>query len=166
MDPILSRRSIRKYTRQPVAEDIIEYLLTAAMNAPSAGNERPWHFMAIKDRRILEEIPKVHPYSLMLREAPLAILICGEPTLEKHKGYWVQDCSAATENLLIAATAKGLGSVWLGVYPREDRVKGLRKLLGIPEQVVPFSLIALGYKAEEKGFDNRYDAGRVHQDRW
>jgi nitroreductase len=122
--------------------------------------------LVIKDRHILEEIPKIHPYSLMLREAPLAILICGEPTLEKHKGYWVQDCSAATENLLVAATAKGLGSVWLGVYPREDRVKGLQKLLGIPEQVVPFSLIVLGYKAEEKGFDNRYDAGRIHQDRW
>jgi nitroreductase len=93
-------------------------------------------------------------------------LVCGDSKSEKHKGYWVQDCSAATENLLIAVEAKGLGAVWLGVHPREDRVAGIRKLLGLPEQIVPLSLIPIGYKGEEKPPANRYDASRVHHNGW
>ena len=96
----------------------------------------------------------------------MAILICGDLKSEKHKGYWVQDCSAATQNLLVAAQAKGLGAVWLGVYPREDRVAGIRKVLGLPEHIVPLSLIPVGHKGEEKPPANRYDPSRVHHDRW
>ena len=166
MDAILSRRSIRKYTAQPVSDEVIKELLEAAMNAPSAGNEQPWHFVVIKDRQILNEIPKIHPYSQMLRNAPLAILICGDEQLQKYEGYWSQDCSAATENMLIAAHAKGLGAVWLGVYPIEDRVIGIRKLLGIPKHVIPFSLISIGYPAEQKPRADRYDDSRVHHNRW
>ncbi|HGE70115.1 TPA: nitroreductase family protein, partial [Candidatus Poribacteria bacterium] len=127
MQAILSRRSIRRYTDKPVSDEVVEQLLKSAMSAPSAGNEQPWHFVVIRDRQILNEIPKIHPYSGMLKEAPLAILICGDESLQKYKGYWVQDCSAATENLLIAVNALGLGGVWLGVYPIEDRVVGIRK---------------------------------------
>lgn len=166
MDAILSRRSIRRYTSQPVSEELIKDLLEAAMSAPSAGNEQPWHYVVIRDRKILDEIPKIHPYSQMLKEAPVAILICGDEKLQKYKGYWVQDCSAATENMLIAVQAKGLGAVWLGVYPVEDRVIGIRKLLGIPEHVIPFSLISIGYPAEQKPRANRYDDSRVHRDKW
>ncbi|HGE72071.1 TPA: nitroreductase family protein, partial [Candidatus Poribacteria bacterium] len=128
--------------------------------------EQPWHFVVIRDRQILNEIPKIHPYSGMLKEAPLAILICGDESLQKYKGYWVQDCSAATENLLIAVNALGLGGVWLGVYPIEDRVVGIRKLLGMPESVIPFALISIGYPAEQKPPADRYDESRVHHDRW
>ena len=166
MDAILSRRSIRKYTEQPVSDEAIEGLLKAAMSAPSAGNQQPWQFVVIRERGILDEIPKYHPYSAMLKEASVAILICGDLKSEKHKGYWVQDCSAATQNLLVAAQAKGLGAVWLGVYPREDRVDGIRKLLGLPEQIVPLSLVPIGYKGEEKPPANRYDPSRVHNDGW
>ena len=166
MDAILSRRSIRKYTEQPVPDEAVEELLKAAMSAPSAGNQQPWQFVVINDRGILDEIPKYHPYSAMLKEASVAILICGDVNSEKHKGYWVQDCSAATQNLLVAAQAKGLGAVWLGVYPREDRVAGIRKVLGLPEQIVPLSLIPVGYKGEEKPPANRYDASRVHHNGW
>jgi len=166
MDAILSRRSIRRYTSQMVSDELIKELLDAAMSAPSAGNEQPWHFVIIRDKNILNEIPKIHPYSQMLKEAPLAILVCGDETLQKYQGYWVQDCSAATENLLIAVNAKGLGAVWLGVYPIEDRVIGLRKLLGMPENVIPFSLLSIGYPAEQKPRANRYDETRVHQDKW
>jgi nitroreductase len=102
----------------------------------------------------------------MLKEAPLAILICGDESLQKYKGYWVQDCSAATENLLIAANAKELGGVWLGVYPIEDRVIGIRKLLGMPDNVIPFALLSIGYPAEQKPPANRYDESRVHHDKW
>jgi nitroreductase len=166
MDAILSRRSIRKYTEQPVPDDAIDELLKAAMSAPSAGNQQPWQFVVIRERGILDEIPKYHPYSAMLKEASVAILICGDLKSEKHKGYWVQDCSAATQNLLIAAQAKGLGAVWLGVYPRDDRVDGIRKVLGLPEHIVPLSLIPVGHKAEEKPPADRYDASRVHHNGW
>jgi len=166
MQAILSRRSIRRYTDKPVSDEVVEQLLKSAMSAPSAGNEQPWHFVVIRDRQILNEIPKIHPYSGMLKEAPLAILICGDESLQKYKGYWVQDCSAATENLLIAVNALGLGGVWLGVYPIEDRVVGIRKLLGMPESVIPFALISISYPAEQKPPADRYDESRVHHDRW
>jgi nitroreductase len=166
MEAILSRRSIRSYTNETVSDEVVKELLEAAMSAPSAGNEQPWHFVAITDHKILDEIPKIHPYSGMLKEAPLAILICGDENLQKYKGYWVQDCSAATENLLIAVNAKGLGGVWLGVYPIEDRVVGIRKLLGMPENVIPFALLSIGYPAEQKSPGNRYDESRVHHNKW
>jgi nitroreductase len=166
MDAILSRRSIRKYTTEPVPDHLIKELLEAAMSAPSAGNEQPWHFIVINDRQILDEIPKFHPYSHMVKEASVAILVCCDLQLDKHDGLWVQDCAAATENLLIAAQAQGLGAVWLGVYPREQRITGLRRLLGIPEHVVPFSLITVGYPAEHKPRANRYNNTRVHHNCW
>lgn len=166
MEAILSRRSIRKFTKEPVSDEIVKELLKAAMSAPSAVNQQPWHFIVIKDRQILDEIPKIQPYSRMLRDAPVAVVVCGDLNLEKAKGFWVLDCSAATQNILIAAQAKGLGTVWLGFYPREDRVKGLQELLGIPEHVIPFSVIPIGYPAEQKPPANRYDELRIHYDRW
>lgn len=166
IDAMLSRRSIRKYTRQPVSDEIMKELLEAGMSAPSAGNEQPWHFVVINERQILDEIPKIHPHSQMLKDAPVAVLVCGDEQLLKYEGYWIQDCSAATENILIAVQAKGLGAVWLGVYPTEDRVVGIRKLLGIPEHVIPFALISIGYPAEQKPRSDRYDTSRVRHNRW
>lgn len=166
MEAILSRRSIRKYTAEPVPEEAIHELLAAAMSAPSANNEQPWHFVIIDDRRILDEIPKYHPYSYMLKEASWAIAVCGDLGSETVKAYWVQDCSAATENILIAAQAKGLGAVWLGVYPREERVKATQKLLGLPGHIIPLCLISIGYPAEKKPSSNRYNASRIHRNRW
>ena len=165
-EAIRTRRSIRQYADEPVSEDLTHQLLEAAMMAPSAGNEQPWHFVVIRDRALLDEIPSFHPYSGMLRQAPLAILICGDETLEKYKGYWVQDCSAATQNLLLEVHARGLGAVWLGVHPIDERVDGMRKLLGMPDHVIPFALISIGWPAEEKGSEDRFDETRVHQDRW
>ena len=166
LEAILSRRSIRKYTGKTVPENVVRELLEAAMSAPSAGNQQPWQFIVINDRRTLDEIPKFHPFSQPLKEAPLAIVICGDLQRENFKGFWVQDCSAATENLLVAARARGLGTVWLGVYPMEDRIKGMRKLLGLPETLVPLAVIPVGYPAEEKPRASRYDAARVHYNRW
>ena len=165
-EAILSRRSIRKYTGQPVSEDLVKEILEAAMAAPSAGNEQPWQFIVLRSRQIMDEVPTIHPHSEMIREAALAILVCGDTQLEKYAGFWVQDCAAATQNLLLAAHAKGLGAVWCGLYPREERVIGLRRLLGLPEHVVPFALIPMGYPAEEKPRADRYDSTRVHLDRW
>jgi nitroreductase len=163
---LCSRRSIRLYTGKPVAQELVRELLNAAMSAPSAGNERPWHFIVLTDRLILDSIPRFHPYAAMLKHASVAILVCGDVSLERHKGYWVLDCAAATENILVAAHAKGLGAVWCGVYPTEDRVAGFRSLLGLPEQIVPFSLVPLGFPAEIKHAGDRYEADRVHENRW
>jgi nitroreductase len=166
MEAILSRRSIRKYTGDRVPEYLITELLKAAMSAPSAGNQQPWHFVVIDDRQVLDEIPNYHPHARMLRDAALAILVCCDIGLETHKGYWVQDCSAATQNILIAAQANGLGSVWLGIYPREERVHGLRNLLGLPEHIIPLSLISIGYPGEQKPPSDRYSVSRVHRNGW
>jgi nitroreductase len=166
MQAILTRRSIRKYTSEPLPEGSLEKLLKAAMSAPSAGNQQPWQFIAITERDVLAQIPSIHPYASMLQEAQAAILVCGDLELEKHRDFWVQDCSAATQNLLLAAHALGLGAVWVGVYPRSDRVAGLRDLLGLPEHVVPLALVSLGYPDEVKGDADRYDEKRVHRNRW
>ncbi len=166
MEAIFKRRSIRKYGKKPISDDEIKELLEAAMAAPSAGNEQPWQFIVIKDRVTLDQIPNVHPYSGMVKQASLAILVCGDMGLVKHDEMWIQDCSAATENLLIAVSAKGLGAVWLGVYPRKERIKGLRTLLGIPKTVYPFALVPIGYPAEKKPPANRFKKSRVHYDKW
>ena len=168
MDSIKNRRSIRRYTNQPLTEEAIYELLEAGMCAPSAGNEKPWHFVVIEERSQLEGIMKVHPYSHMLKEAPLAIVVCADLSADRYPGtnYWVQDCSAATENILIAAQELGLGTCWLGIYPVEERVQGLVNILGLPENIVPFSAIAVGYPAERKEPIQRYDEIRVHRNRW
>jgi nitroreductase len=163
---IYSRRSIRLYTGKPVPRSIVMELLRAAMSAPSAGNERPWHFIILTEREILDEIPHFHPYSAMLKQASVAILVCAETTLERHKGYWVLDCSAATENILLAAHARGIGAVWCGVYPSEDRVANLKKLLRLPDNIIPFSLVPLGFPAEQKEAAERFDGSRVHDNEW
>jgi nitroreductase len=163
---IMARRSIRSYSNLPVSEEAVETLLRAAMCAPSAGNQQPWHFVVIRDRAVMERIMEVHPYAKMLAEAPVAILVCGDTDLEDLKDYWVQDCSAATENILLAATAMGLGSVWLGIYPRHERVEEIRKIVGLPHNITPLSLVPVGYPNESKPPHHRYEEERVHKERW
>ncbi len=166
MDVILGRRSIRKYTGQPVSEAEAKRLLEAGMAAPSAHNRQPWHFIVVRDHAKLEAIPLFHQYSKMLPQAALAIVVCGDLDLEAGTGFWPQDCAAVTQNILLAAKAIGLGAVWLGVYPNENLVKGLSDLLNVPERKVPFCIISVGCPAEEKPPSNRYDEKRVHFDSW
>ena len=167
MEAILTRRSVRKYTDRDVSEETVQELLRAAMSAPSGADERPWHFVVIRDRDVLEMITEYHRWAQMLKEAALAVLVCGDLKFEKVADHWYLDCSAATENILIAANALGLGAVWLGVYPSiERRVEKTRELLGIPDHVVPFALISIGYPAEQKTKEDRYDSTRVRYDHW
>jgi nitroreductase len=166
MSLIFKRRSIRRYTAQSVPRELITKVLQAGMAAPSAGNEQPWHFIIVDERGILERIPEFHPYSQMLKEASVAIVVCGDLTLEKYQGFWVQDCSAAAENMLLMAEEMGLGSVWLGVYPLEDRVRGVKKLLDLPEQIIPLAILPLGYPAEKKEKIERFDESRIHTNNW
>jgi nitroreductase len=166
VDAILQRRSIREYKEKAIPEELFTELLEAAMCAPSAGNERPWHFIVITERSLLEGITEFH--SQMLKQAPAAIIVCADMNRDKYPGvgYWIQDCAAATENILIAAQDRGLGTCWLGVYPRENRVAGMRRLLNIPEHIVPFSAIAVGYPAAVKSPGPRYDESRVRRNGW
>ena len=160
---IFSRRSIRKYTADPVSEADIKMLLEAAMAAPSASNNKPWHFVVVTERDTLDALAEAHPYGKMLAQATLCIAVCGVPGISD---YWEQDCSAATENLLVAVAALGLGAVWLGVHPRDQRIDITRQHLGIPEDIVPLSLISIGHPAEEKEPRTQYDEARVHHGRW
>ena len=166
MNAIFKRRSIRKYTKEQVSDELIESLLRAGMAAPSARNRQPWHFVVIDARKILDEIPKFHTYSHMLKEASHAIVVCGDVSPQGSEDYWVQDCSAATQNILLMATELRLGSVWLGVYPNKDRVRGLKDLLSLPEHIMPLCIISIGYPAETKEPIDRFDAAKIHKNRW
>ncbi len=166
MTAIFERRSIRRYTAEPVTPEQLQAVLRAGMAAPSAENGQPWQFVVVDDREKLNRIPEFHPYSRMLREAPVAIVVCGDATLEKIPGFWVQDCAAATENMLLMAQELGLGSVWLGVYPLADRVKALQELLHLPEPITPLAIMPLGHPAETKEPIARFDEWRVHRNQW
>jgi len=166
LEAISTRRSVRSFTSKPIAKEIVEELLRAAMSAPSAGNEQPWQFVVMDDRRMLDRIIDVNPNAKMCKEAQAAILVCGDTSKEKYPGFWVQDCSAAAQNILLAAHDKGIGSVWTGIYPIKERVEGFRKLLGLPENVVPFCLVPLGYPAKQVPQVDRFQRDRVHHNGW
>ena len=165
---LFARRSIRRFRPEPVKVGQVELLLKAAMAAPSAANRQPWHFVVVTDMGTRSALGASHPYAKMLGEAPLCIVPCGEPGLSipDRNEYWIQDVAAATENLLLAAVGLGLGAVWCGVYPVEERVEATRRILGIPDTVVPFAYVAVGHPAEERPARTQYQPTRVHWERW
>jgi nitroreductase len=165
-DPVLTRRSTRKYTDEPVDDATVERLLRAGMAAPSAGNQQPWKFIVVRDRATLTGITEWHPYARMLPSAPVAVVVLGDVGEAKWKGMWPQDCSACVENMLIEAELLGLGSVWLGVHPLPEREAALREQLGIPEHIVPFAIVPFGRPLERKEPADRYDEARVHHECW
>ncbi len=166
LEAIATRRSIRKYTSEAVPPENVSRLLDALFVAPSAMDARPWHFVLVDDRATLRALGRGMPHCEMLLEAPLGILICGDPSLERAPGFWPQDCSAAAQNLLLAAHALGLGAVWVGLYPMEERVETVRRALGVPAPVIPFALIAIGQPAERLPPENRRDPKKLHRNRW
>jgi len=164
LESIFARRSIRKYTGAPVDRAALEKLLEAGMAAPSSNDRKPWHFVVIEDRAALAKLAELHPHGKMLRDAAAAIAVCGDTTVAPD--FWIQDCSAATENILVAVAALGLGAVWLGCHPREDRVASIRTALGIPPHIGILSLISIGHPAEKKEPRTQYDEKRVHHEKW
>ena len=136
------------------------------MMAPSAGNVRPWQFIVLTDADVLAEAARIHPHGSMCVEAPVSIIVCGDLSLERYPGNWMADCAAATQNLLLAAHALGLGAVWTGLHPEQERVDGFRKLLGLPDHVVPLVLVPIGHPDEEGGRADRFDAEKIHRNRW
>lgn len=166
LEAIHTRRSIRKFTDKPVDDETLREILAAAMAAPSAGNQQPWRFVIVRDRNLLEGVAKVNQYAAMAPRAPLGVLVCGDTKAEKYPGYWVIDCAAAVQNLLLAAHALGLGAVWTGVHPNQDRVAGMTRLFGVPAGVIPHSFIPIGWPAEQKKPEDRFRQDFVHEERF
>jgi len=167
-EAIATRRSVRKYTEQAVPDDVLKELLTAAMCGPSSVNQRPWQFIVVTDREKLTAMAEAITTAHYLRNSPLAIVVCGDLDLEKAKDYWVQDCAIASQNILLAAHANGLGAVWIGGgVPHDDRVAAVKTILALPGHVVPLSVISVGYSAEKPHAPtDRYDETRVHNNKW
>jgi nitroreductase len=166
MEAIFARRSIRKYTSDPVTDEDITRMLQAGMAAPTGGNRKPWHFIIIKNRETMDKLAENHPYGKMLFEAPLCIAVCGDPSLTPlPRNFVPQDCSAATMNILHAAVALDLGAVWIGLA-LDEHYEMARKFLGIPEDIIPHNLIAIGHPAEQKEPRTQYDETRIHYEKW
>jgi len=167
MKEIYSRRSIRRYKEEPVALEQIKQVLRAGMYAPSAGNERPWHYIVLTNRDTLGEITKFHPYTQMLKEAPVAIIACADTQIVNYEGmFWIQDMAASVQNILLEAETLGLGSCWCGVYPNPDLVSHFSSLLNLPPHIIPAACIALGHPDEAREVKERYSEERVHFDKW
>jgi nitroreductase len=164
LEAIFARRSIRAYTGEPVSHEAITQILEAGMAAPSSNNRKPWHFVVIRDRATLTKLAEAHPHGKMLSEAAAAIAVCGDTSISPD--FWVQDCSAATENMLVAVAALDLGAVWLGGHPREDRVAAIREVLGIPAHAGVLCLISIGHPGEKKEPRTQYDPKRIHDEKW
>ncbi|MCC7353418.1 MAG: nitroreductase family protein [Anaerolineae bacterium] len=160
---IEARRSIRAYTGQPVTEEQVRLLLEAAMSAPSAHDTRPWAFVVVCDPEQRRRLAETHRWSAMAAKASVVFAVVGNPAMSEH---WVEDCSAATENILLAATGLGLGGVWVGIYPVEAREETVRRTLKIPQGWRPLCLVPVGYPAEEKPPRTRYEEEKVHHEIW
>ncbi|MDD2218663.1 MAG: nitroreductase family protein [Desulfoplanes sp.] len=165
-EAIMNRRSIRKFTEEPVPDKQVTRILESAMMAPSAGNAQPWQFIVVRDKEIQSKVKEINTYASFAPKAPVGILVCGDLSLEKYAGYWVQDCSAATQNILLAVQGLGLGGVWTGIYPIEDRVTGFKTLFNLPDQVIPLGYVVIGHPAQQPTAASRYNAERVHMETW
>ena len=163
LENIMGRKSVRKYLPKPVEKEKIEVLLKAGMAAPSGKDVRPWELIVIDDREVLDSMAAVLPYAKMLKEAPMAIVVCGDTT---KSSYWYLDCSAATQNVLLAAEALGLGAVWTAAYPYEDRIDVVRQNTGLPENIVPLCVIPIGYPDGPQKAKDKFDLQRVHRNKY
>ncbi len=165
LDFIFKRRSIRKFKKgMEIKEEDVKAILEAGMAAPSGRNLKPWHFIVVRDKKVLKRISEFLPNASMMEGASLCFVICGDPSISSL--LWEQDCAAATENMLIAIANIGLGGVWIGIHPREERKRPLMEIFGIPNGIEIFSLIAVGYPDEEKEPRTQFDQTRIHYEKW
>jgi nitroreductase len=167
IDIILSRRSIRKYKKGiEVSDNQLQEILKAAMYAPSAVNKQPWHFIVFTETEKINAIVELHPGSAMMQSASKNILVCWDETLEHDKGYGILDCSAAVQNMLLAAHSMNLGACWIGIHPREKRMEEVARLFNLPEHIKPLAIVSLGYSDEEKRIPERFKPERIHFEKW
>lgn len=166
---IHSRKSVRTYTDKQVSKEAITELVKAAMAAPTAVNKQPWAFIAIDERKVLDQLAEELPYAKMLKHATAAIVVCGDTqkALEGWENiFWVQDCSAATQNILLAAEAMQLGAVWTAVYPATDRMHTVTNILHLPEHIIPLNVIPIGYPKTEGKVQDKWNNENLHWQKW
>lgn len=164
IENIMTRVSVRQYTGQPVSEDTLQIILKAAMAAPSAVNKQPWHFVVVNDKAKRDKLGEIlQGVGDKTKTAGAVVLVCGDKTrfIEDAPEYWVQDCSAATENLLLAVNALKLGAVWCGVYPVQDRVKQVKEMLGLPENIIPLNVVTIGYPTAIENPKDKWDPAKI-----
>lgn len=166
LEAIATRRSVRRFTGEPVDEAAIDAVLRAGFCAPSATNRRPFHFVVVRDSETLHALHRIQPMAQMLPAAGCAVVACGDRLLQPLKGFLVEDVSAAIQNMLLAAHAQGLGAVWCGLHPIALFTGGVRRALKLPRHILPVGMIALGHPEKVPGPRDRFDAARVHQERW
>ena len=166
-DIFFTRRSVRKYVKgKEIEDEKLEYILKAAMFAPSANNRRNWEFIVVKNRNSLNKIMEFHPYAKMLETAPMCIIVCGDLSDESGKLFWQQNCSASIENLMLAAKSKDLGTVWVAIAPVEERMNKTIEIFNIPEHIKPLGLIAVGYPDEEPKNPDRFESNKIHYEKF
>jgi nitroreductase len=165
-EAIYTRRSIRRYSQKKIENNLVDKIIYAGMYAPSAVNKQPWHFIIFDSKDTRKAIVKIHRNASMLKDADKAILVCYDEKLQHDEGYGVIDCSAAVQNMLLAAHALEIGACWIGIYPRKERIEHLKKIFKLPEYIVPFALISLGYPAESKSTPDRIKLDRIRREHW
>lgn len=167
LEAIFTRRSSRRFRAQKIEAKDLDILLQAAMNAPSARNEQPWHFLIVTEKEVLEKMPTIHPHAQMCRQAPMAIIPCFNADEYKYDDtLWALDLAACTQNILLAARGQNLGAVWVAIYPKEERINSMRNLLELPEKVIPFCIIPVGYTDVPQERTNRFNEDRIHFNHW
>ena len=160
---LMSRKSVRKYLEKPVEEEKVQILLKAGMAAPTGKDVRPWEFVVVTERSLLDAMAEALPYAKMLKQAPLAIVVCGDTT---KSSYWYLDCSAAAQNILLAAESLGLGAVWTAAYPYEDRMQVVRKYTNLPDNILPLCVIPFGYPATKENPKQKFDEKKIHYNQY
>ncbi len=168
LNNIFNRKSVRTYTDDEINKEDLLLILKAGMSAPSTCNFQPWQFIVIQNNETVKDMSNIHKYAKMFKNAKAGIIVVGdmEKTLKNSKDYWIEDCSAATENMLLCIEALGLGAVWTGIYPVEERVNKLKEYFNLPENIVPFALIALGYPKGPQKVKNKWDETKIHWEKW
>jgi nitroreductase len=166
LDAIRTRRSVRHFTEAPVTDADLDAILRAAMAAPSAGNERPWRFVVVRDADVLARLSRATPFAKPLASAPLGMVVCADRRSLRYPGLWPVDCAAAIENLLLAAHALGLGGVWMGVHPITPLQIAVGRIIHVPRRITPVAMVALGHPESMPEPVDRFDPSFIHYDRW
>lgn len=166
METIFKRRSIRKFTADEVEDNKIELMLRAAMQAPSAGNQQPAEFIVVRNKEILEKLAAVSPYASAVKNAPLAFVLLANKNNFRFAENWQMDLSAAAENLWLEAVHLGLGTVWLGIAPLDDRMQAVTKIFSLPPNILPFAVMPVGYPDQTTNTIDRYNAEKVHFEKY
>ena len=165
-EALLNRRSIRKYKDQKISKEYLDKILKSAMYAPSAMNLQAWKFIVIDDKEILIDTIKSIPYAEMLRQSAVAIIVCGDSSVERNESWLLQNCSAAIQNILLSAHGLGIGSCWIAIHGMDDVYKSIKIQFALPENIIPVSLISLGFPDEVVKTEERFKQNKIHFNKW